>query len=37
MTEESISLDSKQVKTVFVGDDSLPTHYVNIINVRSGL
>lgn len=37
MTEERISLDSKQVKTVFVGDDHLATHYVNIINVRSGL
>lgn len=30
-------LETKQVKTVFVGDENLPTHYVNMVNVRSGL
>ena len=28
---------TKQVKTVFVGDETLPTHYVNSVNIRSGL
>ncbi len=27
----------KQVKTVMVGDEALPTHYVNSVNIRSGL
>ncbi|SRR6266851_4091577 len=29
--------DPKQIKTIFVGDENLPTHYVNIVNVRAGL
>lgn len=35
MPEERRSSGSKQVKTVFVGDENLPTHYVNIANLRS--
>ena len=27
----------KQIKTVFIGDENLPTHYVNSVNIRSGL
>jgi len=37
MAEERKLSDSKQIKTVFVGDESLPTHYVNSVNVRAGL
>ena len=37
MADESKLPDFKQVKTVFVGDENLPTHYVNIVNVRSSL
>lgn len=35
MEEERKPSSPKQVKTVFVGDENLPTHYVNIVNVRS--
>ncbi len=35
MADERKLLETKQVKTVFIGDESLPTHYVNIVNVRS--
>ena len=37
MTEESKLLTSRPVKTIFVGDENLPTHYVNVVNIRSGL
>ncbi len=38
MTEEkSIQHAPKQVKTVMVNDEALPTHYVNSVNIRSGL
>ncbi len=37
MSEERKLSGSKQIKTVFVGDENLPTHYVNSVNVRSGL
>ena len=37
MTEERKQSASKQVKTVFIGDENLPTHYVNTVNIRSGL
>lgn len=37
MTEESQQSASKVVKTIFVGDENLPTHYVNVVNVRAGL
>jgi len=38
MTEEiKIQHAPKQVKTVMVGDEALPTHYVNSVNIRSGL
>ena len=37
MSEERKGSDLKQVKTVFVGDEKLPTHYVNSVNIRSGL
>lgn len=37
MAEERKLSGSKQVKTVFVGDENLPTHYVNSVNIRSGL
>ncbi len=36
MSEEKRS-GSKQMQTVFVGEENLPTHYVNSVNVRSGL
>ncbi len=35
MADERESFQTKQVKTVFVGDENLPTHYVNIVNVRT--
>lgn len=37
MTQEENQLTPKQVKTVFVGDEHLPTHYVNSVNIRAGL
>jgi len=37
MEDERKLLETKQVKTIFVGDENLPTHYVNVVNVRSGL
>ena len=38
MTEERKKQPaSKQVKTVMVGDEALPTLYVNSVNIRSGL
>jgi hypothetical protein len=36
MTEEKRSAP-KPIKTVFIGDENLPTHYVNSVNIRSGL
>lgn len=35
MADERESFQPKQVKTVFVGDENLPTHYVNIVNART--
>ena len=37
MPEERKASDSKQIKTVLVGDEDLPTHYVNSVNIRSDL
>jgi len=37
MAEERKQLTPKQVKTVFIGDETLPTHYVNSVNIQSGL
>ena len=37
MAEERKRTIPKQVKTVFVGDETLPTHYVNSVNIRAGL
>ncbi len=37
MAEEKKSSPPKQVKTIFVGDENLPTHYVNSANIRAGL
>ena len=37
MADEKELVGSKHLKTVFVGDENLPTHYVNMVNVRSGL
>ena len=37
MADERELVGSKHLKTVFVGDENLPTHYVNMVNVRSGL
>lgn len=37
MAEEKNQSVPKQVKTVFVGDENLPTHYVNSVNIRAGL
>jgi hypothetical protein len=36
MTEEKKDAVSTQVKTAFVGDANLPTHYVNMADVRAG-
>jgi hypothetical protein len=36
MTEERKDAVSRQVKTAFVGDENLPTHYVNMADVRAG-
>ncbi|SRR5712692_7612353 len=36
MTEDRKETALKQVKTVFTGDENLPTHYVNSVNIRSG-
>lgn len=37
MAEERKRKVPKQIKTVFVGDETLPTHYVNSVNIRSDL
>lgn len=37
MAEEKKQPVPKPVKTVFVGDENLPTHYVNSVNIRAGL
>src|SRR6266516_2091063 len=37
MAEERKQTVPKQVRTIFVGDEILPTHYVNSVNIRSGL
>lgn len=37
MAEERKQTVPKQIQTVFVGDESLPTHYVNSVNIRTGL
>src|SRR5712692_258875 len=34
MTEDRKETALKQVKTVFTGDENLPTHYVNSVNIR---
>src|SRR6266699_7166560 len=36
MTEEKRSAP-RPIKTVFIGDENLPTHFVNSVNIRSGL
>jgi hypothetical protein len=28
--------DPKIVKPIFAGDENLPTHYVNVVNIRTG-
>ncbi len=37
MADERKQTASKQVQTVFVGDEILPTYYINSVNIRSGL
>jgi hypothetical protein len=37
MAEEKKQPVPKQVMTVFIGDENLPTHYVNSVNIRAGL
>ncbi len=37
MAEERKISHPKQVKTIIVGDENLPTHFVNSVNIRSGL
>lgn len=37
MPEEKKLPQPRQVKTIIVGDENLPTHYVNSINIRAGL
>lgn len=37
MAEERKRKVPKQIKTVFVGDETLPTHYVNSVNIRSDM
>ncbi len=35
MADESMGVQARYVKTEFHGDESLPTHYVNSVNIRS--
>lgn len=37
MSEEKKRPQPRQVKTIITGDENLPTHYVNSVNVRAGL
>ena len=37
MAEEIKLPQPKQIKAEFVGEAELPTHYVNIVNVRAGV
>src|SRR5437660_12658341 len=37
MTEERKRPTPNQYKIVLINDENLPTHYVNIVNIRSGL
>ena len=37
MAEERKRSTPKQVKTVFIGNETLPTHYVNSVNIQPGL
>ena len=37
MPEEKKRLQPRQLKTIIVGDENLPTHYVNSVNIRAGL
>ncbi|SRR5260370_2035805 len=37
MPEEKKLPQPRQVKTIIVGDENLPTHYVNSVNIRAGL
>lgn len=37
MPEEKKNPQSRQVKTIIVGDENLPTYYVNSVNIRAGL
>ncbi len=37
MAEEIKLPQPKQIKAEFAGDAELPTHYVNIVNVRAGV
>lgn len=37
MAEERQIPQQKLIRTTFVGDSELPVHYVNIVNVRSGV
>lgn len=37
MPEEKKLPRPRQVKTIIVGDENLPTHYVNSVNIRAGL
>ena len=36
MPEEKKPPLPRQVKTIIVGDENLPTHYVNSVNIRAG-
>lgn len=37
MTDKGNFPSPKSLKPTFVGDENLPTHYVNVVNVRAGL
>ncbi len=37
MADEKEAPARKQIKAFFTGDEDLPTHYVNMVNIRVGL
>lgn len=37
MAEEKKLPETKQLKTKFIGDQELPTHFINAVNVHAGL
>jgi hypothetical protein len=37
MADEKETADRKQIQAFFTGEEDLPTHYVNMINIRANL